>query len=340
MSTDRLVSELPTEEEFGFEQSLRPKTLSEFVGQSRVKENLGVYIAAAKKRGEALDHVLLSGGPGLGKTTLAGIIAGELGVTVRSTSGPAIDRAGDLVGLLTSQKARDVLFIDEIHRLGAAVEEYLYSAMEDYSVDIVIDQGPAARSVKMDIKRFTLVGATTREGLLSGPMRARFGILLKLDFYPAGELVQILLRSAGILGIEIDGAAAELIADRARGTPRIANRLLRRIRDLATVKADGAVDLGIAREGLGMMGIDERGLDEMDRKILTTVLRHGGAPVGLKTIAVSVGEEEDTIAEVYEPYLIQQGFMRKTARGRLASPEAYSHLDWDEEGRGQGSLFQ
>jgi Holliday junction DNA helicase RuvB len=368
----RLVSGLADVEDAGFERSLRPRSFADFVGQERLKENLGVYIAAAKKRGEPLDHVLLSGGPGLGKTTLAAIMAAELGADIRSTSGPALERAGDLVGILTNLKAGDVLFIDEIHRLPAAVEEYLYSAMEDYKVDIVIDQGPAARSVRMDLKAFTLIGATTREGLLSSPMRARFGILQKIDFYPAAEITQVIERSAGLLHVPITAEAARLLAERSRGTPRTANRLLRRVRDLATVRAtgsratgsraegpgaagsgaegpgatgpgaegsgaEGAIGMEVARAGLSMLGIDERGLDEMDRKILTTILRHGGEPVGLKTISASVGEEEDTIVEVYEPYLIQQGFLRKTARGRLASPEAHKHLGLDA--RSEGRLF-
>jgi len=325
----REVSGAVVSGEEAFERTLRPQVLSEFVGQTQMRENLALYIEATKRRGEALDHVLLSGSPGLGKTTLAGIISNELGVTLHQTSGPALDRAGDLVGLLTQLDNRDVLFIDEIHRVPVQVAEYLHAAMEDYVVDVVIDRGPGARSVRIPLQRFTLVGATTREGLLSGPFRARFGIHEKLDFYPPDDLAEIVRRSAGILAMRIDDDAAVEIATRARGTPRVANRFLRRIRDVAEVSECACVTLDLAREGLRRLGVDVAGLDPMDRKILTVIHNHGGGPVGLKTIAVSVGEEEDTVEEVYEPFLIQQGFLQKTPKGRLLGRRAYEHLGLD-----------
>jgi Holliday junction DNA helicase RuvB len=309
-----------------FERSVRPQRMNEFIGQTRTRENLSIYIEAAKRRGEALDHVLLSGSPGLGKTTLAGILANEIGVNLRVTSGPAIERAGDLVGLLTQLEARDVLFIDEIHRMPPQVAEYLHAAMEDFAVDIVIDRGPGARSVRMPLQQFTLIGATTREGLLPSPFRARFGIHEKLEFYPPEDLAEIVRRSAGILGYAIDHDAAVEIAKRSRGTPRIANRFFRRVRDVAEVQGEKRVTIAIAEKGLDMLGLDATGLDGMDRKILSAILNHGGGPVGVKTIAVSVGEEEDTIEEVYEPFLIQQGFLRKTPKGRLLGQKAYEHL--------------
>ncbi len=311
-----------------FDLSLRPKRLSEFVGQDRTSENLALYIEAAKRRGESLDHCLLSGAPGLGKTTLAGIIANELSVALHITSGPALDRPGDLVGLLTDLDERDVLFIDEIHRIGAQISEYLHAAMEDYAVDVIIDRGPGARSLRMPLKHFTLVGATTREGLLSGPFRARFGIQEKLEYYPADDLLKIVKRSASILDVEIDEGAATEIAKRARGTPRVANRFLRRVRDVAEVSGSKRVTLDIANEGLERLGVDEIGLDAMDRKILDTLHRTACSAVCLKTIAVSVGEEQDTIEEVYEPFLIQQGFLRKTPQGRLLGRRAYEHMGY------------
>jgi Holliday junction DNA helicase RuvB len=312
--------------EEAFERTVRPQKMDEFIGQGRARGNLSLYVEAARRRGEALDHVLLSGLPGLGKTTLAGILANEIGVSLRITSGPAIERAGDLVGLLTQLEARDVLFIDEIHRIPPQVAEYLHAAMEDFAVDIVIDRGPGARSVRMPLQQFTLIGATTREGLLPAPFRARFGIHEKLDFYPPDELSLIVKRSARILGNPIDDDAAVEIARRSRGTPRIANRFFRRVRDVAEVQDEKRVTMDIATRGLRMLGLDPTGLDAMDRKILQAILSHGGGPVGVKTIAVSVGEEEDTIEDVYEPFLIQQGFLQKTPKGRLLGPRAYEHL--------------
>lgn len=327
-------------DDFSLDNRLRPRWLDDFVGQEQMKDNLRVYIEAARRRQEPIDHILFSGPPGLGKTTLAGIIANELGAEFKSTSGPAIENAGQLAGLLTNLAAGDVLFIDEIHRIGNVVEEYLYSAMEDYWIDIMIDQGPQARSIKINLPAFTLIGATTREGLLTSPMRSRFGVLERLDFYPWPDLCKIAKRSAEKLSITIEDAAADLIAKRARGTPRIVNRFLRRIRDVAEVKGDGTITESIARQGLAMLGVDEHGLSEMDRHIIHTVLRFGGGPVGLKTIAVSVGEEEDTIEDVYEPYLIQTGYLAKTPRGRTATPAAYEHYESDGQCKlAPGQLF-
>jgi len=320
--------------------SLRPRRLDDFVGQEQLKSNLRIYVEAAKARQEPIDHILFSGPPGLGKTTLSGIIANELGADFKSTSGPAIENAGQLAGLLTNLEAGDILFIDEIHRIGNVVEEYLYSAMEDFLIDILIDQGPQARSIKINLPPFTLVGATTREGLLTSPMRSRFGVLERLDFYPWCELCDIAKRSAGKLNITIEDAGAELIAKRARGTPRVVNRFLRRIRDVAEVKGDGVITEAIAIEGLGMLGVDEHGLCEMDRSIIRTIVRFDGAPIGLKTIAVSVGEEEDTIEDVYEPYLIQSGYLAKTPRGRTATALAYDHYsNLGPAKTEQGNLF-
>jgi Holliday junction DNA helicase RuvB len=298
----------------------------EFIGQKRTVRNLKVFLAAAKLRKESLDHALLSGMPGLGKTTLSHIIANEMGSDLKITSGPALERAGDLVGILSNLKEGDILFIDEIHRLPRVVEECLYTAMEDYSVDIVLDKGPAARSVRIGIQRFTLIGATTREGLLTAPLRTRFGILEKLDLYPPSDLEKILARSARILDIRLDGDTLKLVAERSRGVPRVTNRLLRRVRDLAQVNGKKTLDTKTAVEGMEMMGIDAEGLVSMDRKILRTIHRAGGEPVGLKTICVSVGEEEDTIEEVYEPFLIQKGFIIKTPRGRKITPKGKRHI--------------
>ncbi len=309
------------------ELTLRPKTLSEYVGQSKAKENLSIYIKAALGRHESLDHVLLYGPPGLGKTTLSAIIAKEMGVNLRVTSGPAIEKQGDLVAILTSLNEGDVLFIDEIHRLPRNVEEILYPAMEDFSLDIIIGKGPAARSIRLDVPHFTLVGATTRSGQLTAPLRDRFGVLLRLELYTPEELAQIITRSAGILGIEIEPDGALEIASRSRGTPRIANRLLKRVRDIAQVEYGGDITESVARAALARFEIDELGLDDFDRKMLSTIItNYSGGPVGLDTLAAAVGEESVTIEDVYEPYLMQIGFLTRTARGRCVTPQAYDHL--------------
>jgi len=313
-------------DEDAVEVTLRPQRFRDFIGQERVKENLQVYVKAALKRDAALDHVLLSGPPGLGKTTLARIIANELGVGFQGSSAPALKRPGDLVGLLTALPERTVLFIDEVHRLPAAFEEYLYSAMEDFFIDVPVDQGPSARSVRFNLKPFTLIGATTRDGLLSRPFQDRFGIPQKLTFYTSEELTRIVTRSAAILDTRIESTAASEIALRARKTPRIANRLLRRLRDWADVEGDGTVTHSIACKGLEREGVDAAGLDGMDRKILNAIAAHLGLPVGVKTLAVMVGEEEDTVEDVYEPFLIQEGYILKTPRGRILAPKGYEHL--------------
>ena len=312
----------PTGEE-ELDPTLRPRSFAEFVGQKKVVENLQVYLRAAKERKEPPEHILLSGLPGLGKTTLAQIVAVELGAQLKSTTGPALERAKDLIGILTNLKKGDILFIDEIHRIPAAVEEYLYGAMEDFLIDFTIDQGPNARVLQMRLHRFTLIGATTREGLLSAPFRGRFGVLEKLQPYPPEELIRIVERAAKILGVALDSDGALRIASRSRGIPRIANRFLRRIRDLAQVKGAKRIDAALTEEGLRMLGVDERGLEDLDRRILATIVRLGGGPVGLKTVAVSVGEEEETIEEVYEPFLIREGYLEKTPRGRKATPLSY-----------------
>ncbi len=308
------------------EASVRPKSFAEFVGKEDIKERLHIYITAAKERGEPVDHILLSGSPGLGKTTLAYIIAREMGGGIRATSGPALSKPADLAGVLTNLEQGDVLFVDEIHRLTPIIEEYLYPAMEDFRIDIVIDRGSNARSIKIDIPKFTLIGATTREGLLTPPLLARFGVLEKLDFYDPPDLEKIIARSAGILDIAVEQDAIIRLAERSRGTPRIANRLLRRVRDVAQVKADNVVTTHVADEGLRMLGVDELGLTDIDRKILQALVKQGGNAVGLKTLAIAVGEEEDTVEEVYEPYLIRKGLLSKTPRGRVASPLAHKHL--------------
>ena len=318
-----------------FEQALRPLKFEDFSGQTKVVDNLQVFVEAAKYRGEPLDHTLLHGPPGLGKTTLSNIIANELGVGFKLTSGPVLDKPGDLAGILTSLEPNDVLFIDEIHRLSPIVEEYLYSAMEDYRIDIMIDKGPSARSIQLDLAPFTLVGATTRSGLLTAPLRARFGINLHLEYYDAGTLRRIIERSAGILDLAIDSKAAAEIASRSRGTPRIANALLRRVRDFAQVKGNGRIDLAIARFALEALNIDRYGLDEIDNKILLTIIdKFKGGPVGINTIATAIGEDGGTIEEVYEPFLIKEGFIKRTPRGREVTELAYSHL-----GRTMGNRY-
>jgi len=310
-----------------FDKQLRPLSFNDFKGQKQILDNLVVFVAAAKQRGESLDHVLLHGPPGLGKTTLATIISNELNVNLRVTSGPVLDKPGDLAGILTNLEEGDVLFIDEIHRLSPVVEEYLYSAMEDFQIDIMIDKGPSARSVQLTLNRFTMIGATTRSGLLTSPLRARFGIKFHLEYYDHEVLTGIVKRSAGILGVNIDPKAAIEIARRSRGTPRIANSLLRRIRDFAQVKGTGKIDLEITRYGLNALNIDQYGLDEMDNRILCAVIdKFGGGPVGLNTIATAVGEESGTLEEVYEPFLIKEGFLKRTPRGREATEHAYRHL--------------
>src|SRR4029453_7410409 len=327
MSDSRIVTTARVDEDAQYEAGLRPRILNEYIGQDRIRENLQVAIAAAKQRQEPLDHVLLHGPPGLGKTTMAYVIANELGVQVRATSGPAIEKPGDLVGIVTNLGAGEVLFIDEIHRMSPAVEEILYPALEDYEVDIVIGQGPSARTVKMRLERFTLIGATTRTGLLTSPLRSRFGIVHRLEFYTPADLEEIVRRSARILNVPIEDAAAREIAGRARGTPRIVNRLLRRVRDYAQVRADGAISLDVARKGLGMLEVDEHGFDEIDRKLLRTIIdKFSGGPVGLNTIAAAISEEKDAIEEIYEPFLIQAGFLDRTPRGRVATLGAYEYF--------------
>ena len=327
MTNDRLVTAARADEDAQYEAGLRPRRLDEYIGQDRVRENLQVAIAAAKQRAEPLDHVLLHGPPGLGKTTLAYVIANEMGVPARATSGPAIEKPGDLVGIVTNLAHGEVLFIDEIHRMSPAVEEILYPALEDYEVDIVIGQGPSARTVKMRLEKFTLIGATTRTGLLPSPLRSRFGITHRLEFYTPTDLEEIVRRSARILGVPIEDAAAGERARRARGTPRIANRLLRRVRDYAEVRATGTITIDVAHAGLKLLEVDENGFDEIDRKLLRTIIdKFGGGPVGLGTIAAAISEEKDAIEDIYEPFLIQIGFLDRTPRGRVATPLAYGYF--------------
>jgi Holliday junction DNA helicase RuvB len=324
----RLVQPAPTSpNEEAVERALRPKALDDYVGQQKIRDQLDIFIGAARKRQEALDHVLLFGPPGLGKTTLSHIIAREMGVNLRQTSGPVLERAGDLAALLTNLEKNDVLFIDEIHRLSPVVEEILYPALEDFQIDIMIGEGPAARSVKLDLQPFTLVGATTRAGMLTNPLRDRFGIVARLEFYSAAELQRIVMRSAGLLNAPIDEAGALEIARRARGTPRIANRLLRRVRDYADVKSNGSITASLSDAALAMLDVDPVGFDVMDRKLLEAVIhKFGGGPVGLDNVAAAIGEERDTIEDVIEPYLIQQGFLQRTPRGRVATANAYQHF--------------
>nr|C6E1S8.1 RecName: Full=Holliday junction branch migration complex subunit RuvB [Geobacter sp. M21] len=335
----RLISADKSEDDL-LEASLRPRALSDYVGQEKAKGNLGLFIDAARGRGEALDHVLLYGPPGLGKTTLANIIACEMGVNIKSTSGPVIERPGDLAAILTNLEAHDVLFIDEIHRLSHVVEEILYPAMEDFQLDIIIGQGPSARTIKLDLPKFTLVGATTRAGLLSSPLRDRFGVISRLEFYTHDELAFIITRSARIFGMAIAPEGAMELARRSRGTPRIANRLLRRVRDFAQVRADGVITRAVADQALALLEIDEMGFDMMDRAILLTIIdKFGGGPVGLDTIAAAISEESDTIEDVYEPFLIQNGFLNRTPRGRVATAAAYSHFGRIAPEPPQGKLF-
>jgi Holliday junction DNA helicase RuvB len=327
MKDDSLVNALPVDDDAQYDAGLRPRTLNEYIGQDRVRENLHVSIAATRQRGEALDHVLLYGPPGLGKTTLAYVIGNELGVAVRSTSGPVLEKPGDLAAILSNLQAREVLFIDEIHRMSPVIEEILYPAMEDFELDILIGQGPSARSVKVPVQPFTLIGATTRAGLLTSPLRARFGITHRLDFYQDVDLTEIVTRSARILGVETSAGAAEEIARRSRGTPRIANRLLRRIRDFAQVRADGTITAAVCEEALKLLEVDAHGFDEADRRLLRTIIdKFGGGPVGLGSLAAAIGEERDAIEDIYEPYLIQIGFLDRTPRGRVATARAYDYF--------------
>jgi Holliday junction DNA helicase RuvB len=332
---NELLAASPAPEEERDEVTLRPRRLAEFVGQPQLREHMEIMLAAARGRNQPLDHLLFAGPPGVGKTTMAGIVAAELGVGLRVTSGPALERAGDLAALLTNLDDGDVLFIDEIHRLSRTVEEVLYPAMEDYQLDIVIGKGPSARSIRLDVPRFTLVGATTRTGLITGPLRDRFGFVARLDYYAVDELEAIVTRAARILGVALGGGGAHEIARRARGTPRIANRLLRRVRDFAEVRAGGVVDEATARQGLAVFEVDEMGLDKIDRAILDAVCRRfGGGPVGLSTLAISVGEEQETVEDVYEPFLLQLGFLQRTPRGRVATEAAWAHLGLTAPARG------
>lgn len=319
-----------SQEDLLFDVTLRPRSFEEFVGQEKIKDNLRVFIQAARQRGEALDHVLFYGPPGLGKTTLAHIMANELGVNIRTTSGPVIERAGDLAAILTNLNDHDILFVDEIHRMPRVVEEVLYPAMEDYHLDIIIGQGPNARTLKVNLPYFTLIGATTRTGLLTSPLRDRFGVIIRLEYYNPSELMQIVRRSSRILDVHIAEDASQEIACRSRGTPRIANRLLRRVRDFAQVKGDGTIGMDITRHALDAMEVDEKGLDEMDRKLLRTIIeKYSGGPVGIETLAASLREDRETIEDVYEPFLLQEGFIERTPRGRLATRGAYEHLGVD-----------
>jgi Holliday junction DNA helicase RuvB len=336
---DRIVGATSVREEDVADRAIRPKRLADYIGQEQVKAQLEIFVQAAVKRGEALDHALIFGPPGLGKTTLANILASELGVNLRQTSGPVLERPGDLAALLTNLQPRDVLFIDEIHRLSPVVEEVLYPAMEDYQLDIMIGEGPAARSIKLALQPFTLIGATTRAGLLTSPLRDRFGIVQRLEFYTIPELERIVTRSAGILGVPIDAGGAGKIAQRSRGTPRIANRLLRRVRDFAEVKADGRIDESVAHAALDLLEVDPQGFDALDRKLLSTIIeKFDGGPVGIESMAAAIGEERGTLEDVIEPFLIQQGFLMRTARGRMATRNAYLHFGLKMPERALASL--
>ena len=343
MMDERDIAPLKLPEDEGIEATLRPRLIDDFVGQEKLKENLKIFVEAARGRNEALDHVLFYGPPGLGKTTMANIIANELGSQIKATSGPVIDKAGDLAAILTNLEYKDVFFIDEIHRLSSAIEEILYPAMEDYHIDILIGQGPSARSVKLEIPKFTLIGATTRAGLLTSPLRDRFGVILRFDFYTPDEIRTIVTRSASILSIEITPDGATEIAGRSRGTPRVANRLLRRVRDYAEVKAKGVITREVASKALTMLEIDEKGFDKMDRRILLTIIdKFGGGPVGIEAIASALHEERDAIEDLYEPYLIQEGYLNRTPRGRVATAAAYAHIGRPFKsagGEGRDTLF-
>jgi Holliday junction DNA helicase RuvB len=334
MSDERIVTPARVDEDAQYEVGLRPRTLDDYIGQDRIREILHVSITAARQRGEALDHVLLYGPPGLGKTTLAYVIANELGVPIRSTAGPVIEKPGDLVAMLTNLQEREVLFIDEVHRMSPAIEEILYPAMEDFEVDIVIGQGPSARSVKVPLQKFTLIGATTRTGLLTSPLRARFGIVHRLDFYTKSDIEEIVCRSARILNVPIEPEAARELAKRSRGTPRVANRLLRRVRDFAEVRADGRVTVDVSLKALELLEVDEHGFDEVDRRLLRTIIdKFGGGPVGVGSLAAAMSEERDAIEEIYEPFLIQIGFLDRTPRGRVATPRAYEYFGLASPGK-------
>jgi Holliday junction DNA helicase RuvB len=334
MSDERLVTASRVDDDVQYESGLRPRTLDEYIGQDKIRENLHVAITAARQRGEALDHVLLYGPPGLGKTTLAHVIANELGVAMRPTAGPVIERPGDLAAMLSNLQAREVLFIDEVHRMSPAIEEILYPAMEDYELDIVIGEGPGARSVKIPVQPYTLIGATTRTGLLTSPLRARFGIVMRLDYYTEQDIQEIVLRSARILGVEIERDAAGELASRSRGTPRVANRLLRRVRDYAQVRADGRINRDVADRALKMLEVDSHGFDEVDRRLLLTIIeKFGGGPVGVGSLAAALSEERDAIEDIYEPFLIQIGFLERTPRGRVATRRAYEFFGLNGPGR-------
>lgn len=336
--TDRIVSPQVKQEELALDLSLRPKTLDQYIGQEKVKQNLKILLDAAKARGEAIDHILIYGPPGLGKTTLANVTANEMGVSIKTTSGPAIERPGDLAAILTNLRANDILFIDEVHRLARPVEEILYPAMEDGALDIMIGKGPSARSIRLKLPRFTIIGATTRFAMMSAPLRDRFGAIYRLDFYDREAMETIVKRSAHILGVEIDESAKVEIAKRARGTPRVANRLLKRVRDYAQVRADGGITADVAHQALSMLEVDDQGLDDIDRKVLITIIeKFDGGPVGLKTIAAAISEESDTIMDVYEPYLLQLGFLDRTPTGRVATRRAYEHLNIKGPGKPEQS---